>query len=470
MTEASTAILVVGMHRSGTSALTRVLNLCGVALGANLMPAAEGNNESGFWEHMEAVDINQRLLNHLGRNWWDTRRMPADWLDTPIARASRARIAEFAAREFAGSPLWAVKDPRICRLLPLWINGLRDAGVALRLVFMLRHPAEVAASLNRRDGLSEAETAQLLLSHFFEAAQASAGLPRAVLTYDALLQDWRGCIDRIGNELGLALETEETPEAVAAQVEAFLNPAARHHRAAGDEPADAPSLNAQVFRLGAAAADSAAFWRDADALVAQWERCSNDLLPYVEELLGLLAAQHGMLQKTVPTEAGEAGPAGASPMTRLQFRMITGLREGVGQLHQIAADLGAMVRMGNEATAAAAADLAQGFGALRAVQVQGQETALAQMAVAAGTLDARYEALLQRDAEASVQTRQRQAEQDARLEQTAEQAEQQALARHEQLAAQLAQLAAGLDALRLREEQRDAARWSQRLRRLFARG
>lgn len=462
MSNASTALLVIGMHRSGTSALTRVLNLCGVDLGSNLMPPAEANNEHGFWEHMEAVDINQRLLNHLRRNWWDARRMPPDWLESPIAVASQARIAELAGQGFGASPLWAIKDPRICRLLPLWINGLRDAGVTVKLVFMLRHPAEVVASLGRRDGLSEAETGLLLLNHFFEAMQASAGLPRSVLTYDALLGDWRGCIARVADELAI-----ELPQlaAAAADIDTFLTPAARHHHAGDDDESIGDALNGRIYRLGRDSADSAAFWDAAAIEAAHWQRCQHDLLPYVDELLGLLSAQDELARR--PAYGGEhaAETRTASPLTRLQFRMITGLREGVGQLHQIAADLGAMVRMGNEATVLAAQDLGTVLHGVSGSLQQDLAAAAHGTDAAAQALGARFEALEQRTESAAADTQQRFAALQDRLREDG----QQALAAQEQVAVRIEQLGAALDALRVQAEQREQARWSQRLRRLLRR-
>ena len=103
------------MHRSGTSALTRALNLCGVDLGTRMLPPAEGNNDSGFWEHADAVDAHERLLFALGRSWSDARALPMDWLDTPAAAVAAERIAALLAGDFGGSRLWAVKDPRLCR-------------------------------------------------------------------------------------------------------------------------------------------------------------------------------------------------------------------------------------------------------------------------------------------------------------------------------------------------------------------
>src|SRR5579859_1689857 len=98
MTEA-TAILVLGMHRSGTSATTRVLNLLGADLGANLLEA-QADNAKGFWEHAEAVQIHEELLAALGRTWHDVREMPDDWLEQPASYAAIDKIARLIRRDF----------------------------------------------------------------------------------------------------------------------------------------------------------------------------------------------------------------------------------------------------------------------------------------------------------------------------------------------------------------------------------
>jgi O-antigen biosynthesis protein len=78
------------MHRSGTSALTRVLNLLGVDLGEHLMPAAAGNNDMGFWEHAEIVGLHDQVLAALDRRWSDPRPLPANWSSRPEMEPFRA--------------------------------------------------------------------------------------------------------------------------------------------------------------------------------------------------------------------------------------------------------------------------------------------------------------------------------------------------------------------------------------------
>ena len=119
------ALLILGMHRSGTSALTRILNLLGVELGSNLMPPSQ-DNRAGYWEHDDLVRLHNELLHGLGSFWADVRPLPEGDLGGERTAGFRTRILVVLARDFADSPLWGFKDPRLCRLLPLWETICRD--------------------------------------------------------------------------------------------------------------------------------------------------------------------------------------------------------------------------------------------------------------------------------------------------------------------------------------------------------
>ena len=92
------ALLVLGMHRSGTSAVTRVLNLLGAHLGSELL-ATKADNKRGFWEHAEVVAVHERLLTALGRAWHDTRELPYGWLDSIAGRKARGEIIALIRRD-----------------------------------------------------------------------------------------------------------------------------------------------------------------------------------------------------------------------------------------------------------------------------------------------------------------------------------------------------------------------------------
>ncbi len=164
----ATALLVLGMHRSGTSALTAVLNDLGASLGNELV-AANDDNPGGYFENAGAVTAHEMLLAELDRGWEDLRELPEGWLQSAAGKRAQAGIAALLREEFAGVPLWALKDPRLCRLLPLWRPALAEAGIEAKALFVLRNPDEVAASLGKRDGIG-AEIAHLLwLRHFLDA-------------------------------------------------------------------------------------------------------------------------------------------------------------------------------------------------------------------------------------------------------------------------------------------------------------
>ncbi|MEJ5363472.1 MAG: glycosyltransferase [Desulfosoma sp.] len=144
-------LIVCGMHRSGTSMLSGCLHLLGMDLGRHLMPPSAGN-ESGHWENAEIALAHELLLRDLGCRWDMVGNLPEGWLDSEPAKRAHKRIAAIVERTFVGNQPWAVKDPRISRLLPLWFRILGDLDATPGFILMLRHPLEVALSLQKRNG------------------------------------------------------------------------------------------------------------------------------------------------------------------------------------------------------------------------------------------------------------------------------------------------------------------------------
>jgi len=261
MTDA-TAILVLGMHRSGTSATTRVLNLLGAELSPHLLEA-QADNEKGFWEHAEAVQIHEELLAALGRTWHDVREMPEDWLQRPASYAAIDKIARLIRRDFAGNTLWAVKDPRMCRLVPLWKEALRRTGVRAVALIVVRKPGEVANSLHAREGWSEAHSDLMWTQYSLEAIRYTHDIPRSVISYDDLLADWRSAVAHMGEDLGVVWPCQD--DDASRQIDAFLSPEDRHHRASDEdsnpvEPTGPLSIPEQLYALCADVAKGRASW------------------------------------------------------------------------------------------------------------------------------------------------------------------------------------------------------------------
>ena len=242
-----TALLVLGMHRSGTSALTRVVNLLGVELGRDLMQAAEGNNDRGFWEHQGVVTRHDRLLADLGMRWDDPRAMPEGWLDHPATRAARADLETILDTEFAEAALWGVKDPRMCRLLPLWREMLAARGVRMSVLHMLRHPLEIARSLERRDAMPRGRALMLWLRHQIEALVASDGAPQSWASFDRLMADWRAEMVRVDGDLQLGFAGRM--DGAAPEIDGFLDVGLRHHALDDDVLKTEPALAAWIGRV-----------------------------------------------------------------------------------------------------------------------------------------------------------------------------------------------------------------------------
>src|ERR1700731_2068994 len=112
-------ILVLGMHRSGTSALAGALG----AMGGQLPKRAAGpriDNPNGFFEPIEIILTHDRLLAAAGTSWSDFDAIPSEWFGSQEAERFADELEAALRIDYADAPLFVVKDPRICRLVPLW--------------------------------------------------------------------------------------------------------------------------------------------------------------------------------------------------------------------------------------------------------------------------------------------------------------------------------------------------------------
>ena len=219
-------IVVAGMHRSGTSAMTRVLGLSGCDLPAHLLGASD-SNEAGHWESAPMVAFNDTLLESAGSDWEDWARISEDWFASAKADQFKAPALSLLEEEFGASRLMVVKDPRICRLLPFWLDVMSDNGYTPRLIVPLRNPLEVAQSIAARNGIDPYYNQLLWLRHVLQAEADSRGVKRFFCSYDELLNDWQGLLNRAGRSLGVSWPRRSAK--VSDEIDAFLAPHLRHH-------------------------------------------------------------------------------------------------------------------------------------------------------------------------------------------------------------------------------------------------
>jgi hypothetical protein len=222
------ALIVLGMHRSGTSALTGVLGLAGAGLPAHLMPSTDGNPR-GYFESQRLYEIHEELFAAIGTGWNDLSPIPIAWLRSPQALPWVERLAAAVEAEFGDVPLFVVKDPRLCRLVPLWVRVLERLRADPSYVLMVRNPMEVAASLRRAHLLDERKGMLLWLDHVLQAEAHTRGEQRVVVVYEDLLVDWRRVLQRVGAALDLSIA--DLTRRMEAEIDDFLTRDLRHERA-----------------------------------------------------------------------------------------------------------------------------------------------------------------------------------------------------------------------------------------------
>jgi hypothetical protein len=214
------------------------LQRLGVDFGPRLMPATNAN-ERGYYEHIDVVNLHDRLLLALGFTWDETAPLPENWwLDDARTGVYRAELIELLRRDFGASSLWGIKDPRLCRLLPWWESIWADLGVEPLFLIVLRRPEEIAASLVRREGFSSAKAHLLWLRHLLEAERWTRNRPRVFLDFETFLSDWAAALRPLEEALGQAwpLSPAQAQEAN----ERFLDPTLRHARASASSDASLP--------------------------------------------------------------------------------------------------------------------------------------------------------------------------------------------------------------------------------------
>lgn len=222
----SKLIVVLGMHRSGTSVITRGLKALGVDLGNSLMAPAPGNNEKGFFEDTDIVGLNDRVLDQAGRSWSSVEPIDPEILEGPTFYALRTEALSLLASKLQSSPLLAVKDPRLCVLMPFWTCVFEDLHIAPHFVVALRNPLAAAQSLRTRDELLLEHSVALWGLHMMGAVRATVSHSRVFVNFDSLVKSPLSQLNRMAEALGLSPLTELSPEFIDF-AETFLEPALR---------------------------------------------------------------------------------------------------------------------------------------------------------------------------------------------------------------------------------------------------
>ena len=202
-------VVVLGMHRSGTSVITRGLQVLGVDLGDNLMPASEGNNTKGFWEDVDINALNIEMLRFLKIDWhFVTPLQPSD-VDALCNHGYLQRAIELLQKKTAGANVFGFKDPRVAKLLPFWKEVFTQGEMHVTYVLVIRHPLSVCNSLVKRDGFDFEKCHLLWLEHVIGSLVGTEGKPRVLVDYDIFMQTPETELPRIAKGLQRSMNAED---------------------------------------------------------------------------------------------------------------------------------------------------------------------------------------------------------------------------------------------------------------------
>lgn len=221
----ATLVVVLGMHRSGTSVMTRAMETMGAEFGDNLMPAVVGVNDKGFFEDLDIYAINVEILALAGAEWHSVAPIELDNIDGGVLQRIRGKAVEVLTRKCEGRT-FALKDPRIARLLPFWKSVFADLAARVVYVVAVRNPKSVSGSLERRDQFPTEKSLLLWLIHTVAALEGTRGLPRAIVDYDRLMERAHEELARVSSCLQLPLDTRRVTEFE----DEFLDGRLRHNR------------------------------------------------------------------------------------------------------------------------------------------------------------------------------------------------------------------------------------------------
>lgn len=216
-------IVVLGMHRSGTSAITRALRVFGVELGDRLMPA-EDMNARGFWEDVDLHELNIDMLRAIRTEWSDTVRLTSGDLAVLRNRGYYEKAAALLRQKIGDARLYGFKDPRVAKLLPFWGGVFEEACFDVSYVLQVRHPSSVVASLSKRDQIDPAKSYLLWLGYVLETLKAIQGHKCVVVDFDCLMRSPEHEVERIACNLDLAINPVELHD----YANNFLDRALRH--------------------------------------------------------------------------------------------------------------------------------------------------------------------------------------------------------------------------------------------------
>ncbi|HEX5450572.1 MAG TPA: hypothetical protein VFW85_11005 [Gaiellaceae bacterium] len=197
------AIVIAGMQRSGATAIAGLLKLLGCDLPAGVVLPTE-RDPVASWESPEAVEESDTFLAAIGSGREDVRSIPDGVFTSADAREFEDWLVSLLEQEYGQSRQFVVKDARISRLAPLWINALERFGATPGFVIPIRNPLAVSAAVAEHDPHVTPPQALLLwLRYSLDVERHTRSVRRTFVSCESLTRDWQAQIVKIASELSV---------------------------------------------------------------------------------------------------------------------------------------------------------------------------------------------------------------------------------------------------------------------------
>ncbi len=212
----------MGMHRSGTSTVAGLISAMGYGIGRDPIPLMD-ENPKGFFENNVICGFNQDLLAQLGVKWFSTYFLPFDWFKSDALSSELKKLHRIFDRQFAGIDHVVLKDPRICVLLPIYLELFRQRGIKPLFVLAHRSSQAIASSLSKRNRFTVEKSHLLWLDHIIKAERYTRNQPRLVVSYEKIIEASGSFLSAFCEKTGLPAPSDEAVKHAGQFVDKTLN-------------------------------------------------------------------------------------------------------------------------------------------------------------------------------------------------------------------------------------------------------
>ena len=341
-------VLVLGMHRSGTSLCSHILSTLGVDIVDEI--GVNRGNDKGHWERWEIVEFHDRILRLFNRDYFGRFHdfaLPVAWWAEPRVAQIRKEMVAFLERRM-GSSYFGFKDPRTVRLMPVWHQILNELKLAPKRVLCLRNPAQIGRSLNAHDGLDREIGEYRWLVHMIDFFRYTTNFDFCTIEYEEWFNNPSSNIEKLQKFLDLQWQQSEADLGLV--LSGIIDPGARHDDA-DHRKADQPLVRTLYTLASRAGQDEA---RDQIAYIVSqfisfqqlrrpflqaYEDVAKTAAKYPEIEQQAMALRAAVSERDAAVEAAEGRAGGAEAR----------LAEALAEIEQQRAQIGELARERGEA-------------------------------------------------------------------------------------------------------------------------